>query len=47
MYMQIADSDLIGESAEYVLIDTVTITENDSNIPTFKVTLREKLYLPE
>lgn len=47
MYMQIADSDLIGESAEYVLIDTVTITENDSNTPTFKVTLREKLYLPE
>lgn len=47
MYMQIADSDLIGANPEYVLIDTVTITENESNIPTFKVTLREKLYLPE
>ena len=47
MYMQIVDSDLIGANPEYVLIDTVTITENESNIPTFKVTLREKLYLPE
>ena len=47
MYMRIADTDLIGDSDEYVLIDTITITENESNIPTFKVTLREKLYLPE
>jgi len=47
MYMQIVDSDLIGANPEYVLIDTVTITENDSNIPVYKVTLREKLYLPE
>lgn len=47
MYMRIADTDLIGDSDEYVLIDTITITENESNISTFKVTLREKLYLPE
>lgn len=47
MYMQIYDADLIGENPEYALIDTVTITGNESNIPTFKVTLRDRLYLPE
>lgn len=47
MYMKIYDADLIGENPIYVLIDTVTITENESNISTYKVTLREKLYLPE
>ncbi len=44
MYMRIVESNVVSA---YVLIDTVTISENESNIPVFKVTLREKLYLPE
>lgn len=47
MYVQIADADLIGGSAVFILIDTITVTHNESNLPVFKVTLREKLYLPE
>lgn len=47
MYMQISDADLIGENPAYILINTVTITHSENSIPVYKVTLREKLYLPE
>ncbi|MBQ6097915.1 MAG: hypothetical protein IJK99_09230 [Bacteroidales bacterium] len=42
MYMQIQDSDVIDTTTDYILIDTLQISEDESNIPTYKVTLREK-----
>lgn len=44
MYMSVGDSELIGVSPVYVLIDTLTINENEANIPTYKVTLRDERY---
>jgi len=41
-YMHIKDNELTGNADEYVLIDTLTINENECNIPTYAVTLREK-----
>lgn len=41
MYMQIEDEDIIDGVTDYVLIDSLTIEEDDA-IPTYKVTLREK-----
>ena len=42
-YMALQDADIIGQgTTEYVLIDTLTINENDSAIPTYRVTLREQ-----
>lgn len=40
-YMHITDEDVVLED-EYVIIDTLVINENESNIPTYKVTLRER-----
>jgi len=40
-YMYITDNEVIG-GTEYVIIDTLTIAEDESNIPTYKVTLRER-----
>ena len=42
MYMQIADADIVDDGVDYILIDTLQISEDESNIPTYKVTLREK-----
>lgn len=42
MYMQIEDPDIIEGQTDYVLIDTITISEDESNIPIYKVTLSEK-----
>lgn len=42
MYMPITDADIVDGTTEYILIDTLTISEDESNIPTYKVTLREK-----
>lgn len=44
MYMSVGDSELIGNAPVYVLIDTLTIYENESNIPTYKVSLRDERY---
>ena len=40
--MTLADEDIIGESAVSALVDTVTINEGESAIPTYKVTLRDR-----
>lgn len=42
MYMKIHDEDIIEEYTDYILIDSLVIEENEENIPTYKVTLREK-----
>ncbi len=42
MYMQLSDADIIDGEIDYILIDTLQITEDEGNIPTYKVTLREK-----
>lgn len=44
MYMSVGDSELIGSAPIYILIDTLTIYENESNIPTYKVSLRDERY---
>lgn len=49
-YMMLTDSDIVEDSdstdnvdyTDYILIDTLTINEGESNIPTYKVTLRER-----
>ena len=45
-YIPIIDNDLTEGETKYVLVDTVTISENENNIPTIKITLRERLSLP-
>lgn len=40
--MVITDSDVVGSSPESILIDTVTISEGEAAIPTYKVTLRDR-----
>lgn len=42
MYMKLTDGDVVDDNTTYVLIDTISINENDANIPTYKVTLREQ-----
>lgn len=42
MYMQIHDADIVDDWTDYILIDTLTIAEDEAEIPTYKVTLREK-----
>ena len=41
-YLLLSDADIIGQAAESVLVDTVTINEGESAIPTYKVTLRDR-----
>lgn len=41
-YMAISDSQIVGATTDYMLIDTLTINENESSIPTYKVSLRQK-----
>lgn len=42
MYMQLRDDEVVENGTDYILIDTLTINEGESNIPTYKITLREK-----
>lgn len=42
MFMEISDTDVIDGTTEYILIDTLSIYEDESAIPTYKVTLRER-----
>lgn len=42
MYMEITDEDVVDNTTDYILIDTLSIYEDDSAIPTYKVTLRER-----
>lgn len=42
MYMEISDQDVIDGETDYILIDSLNIYEDESPIPTYKVTLREK-----
>lgn len=42
MYMDIRDEDVVDSQAEHIPIDTLSIYEDESAIPTYKVTLREK-----
>lgn len=42
LYMEIQDADIVEGTTDYILIDTLQIAEDESNIPTYKVTLREK-----
>ena len=42
MFMEISDEDVIDNGTDYILIDSLSIYEDESAIPTYKVTLREK-----
>lgn len=42
MFMEISDEDVIDDGTDYILIDTLSIYEDESAIPTYKVTLRER-----
>lgn len=42
MYMAIEDEDIVDNQSEYILIDSLTIYEDEGVIPTYKVTLRER-----
>ena len=42
MYMQLHDEDIIDGYTDCILIDSLAIDEADDQIPTYKVTLREK-----
>lgn len=46
MYMALQDTQITGGVTEYVLIDSVTVAEGDSNIPVISITLRERLNVP-
>lgn len=42
MYMSVTDEDVIDNTTDYIIIDTLSIYEDESAIPTYKVTLRER-----
>lgn len=42
MYMEITDEDMVDGKTDYILIDTLNIYEDESSIPTYKVSLRER-----
>lgn len=42
MFMEISDEDVVDNTTEYILIDTLNIREDESAIPTYNVTLRER-----
>lgn len=42
MFMEITDEDVVDNNTDYILIDTLSIYEDESAIPTYKVTLRER-----
>lgn len=41
-YLVLSDADIIGPTPESILVDIVTISEGESAIPTYKVTLRDR-----
>lgn len=42
MFMEISDADVVDNTTEYILIDTLSIHEDESAIPIYKVTLKER-----
>ena len=42
MFMEITDEDVVDNTTDYILIDTLSISEGESSIPTYKVTLKER-----
>lgn len=42
MFMEITDEDVVDNTTDYILIDTLSISEDEGAIPTYKVTLRER-----
>lgn len=42
MFMEISDEDVVDGGTDYILIETLSICEDESSIPTYKVTLRKK-----
>lgn len=42
MFMSVTDEDVIDNTTDYIIIDTLSIYEDESAIPTYKVTLRER-----
>lgn len=42
MFMQITDEDVVDNTTDYIIIDTLNIYEDESAIPTYKVSLRER-----
>lgn len=42
MFMSIEDEDVVDNTTDYIIIDTLSIYEDESAIPTYKVTLRER-----
>lgn len=42
MFMQITDEDVVDNITDYIIIDSLSIYEDDNAIPTYKVTLRER-----
>ena len=42
MFMQITDEDVVDNTTDHIIIDTLSIYEDESTIPTYKVTLRER-----
>ena len=42
MFMEISDEDIVDNATDYILIDTLSIYEDESAIPTYKVTLKER-----
>ena len=42
MFMEINDEDVVDNNTDYILIDTLSIHESESAIPTYNVTLRER-----
>lgn len=42
MFMEITDEDVVDNTTDYILIDTLSIYEDESAIPIYRVTLRER-----
>lgn len=42
MFMEISDEDVVENGKDFILIDTLSIYEDESAIPTYQVTLRER-----
>lgn len=42
MFMEITDEDIVDNTTEYILIDTLNINEDESAIPAYRITLRER-----
>lgn len=42
MFMEITDEDVVDNTTDYILIDTLSIYEDEGAIPSYKVTLKER-----